>query len=234
MNYYEYVSIPNNFEEYFQSLMRFEIFTVLTTISLLVLTVFIFIQIKLMRGIVLDVQVLHECTKKGVGLPIEQAFEVINQELDKAYPGWINKNRKWILFNGGGAMGQMCVLHASLSEYLIFYGSPLYSQGHSGRYLMGVWDFMIQGETKTYFPGEFKPKVWPAGQYSYLPPYTAKGYCCEKESYMVEYGRGVIPLALPYFLFSSIFVTLDIIPWLTACYRVGTQVVKNLLLNRKI
>ncbi|EGC32603.1 hypothetical protein DICPUDRAFT_155426 [Dictyostelium purpureum] len=205
-----------------------------TAIFGLVFTIFILIKIRLMRCIKLDTKVLHECTKKGVGLPIDQAFEVIHKELIKHYPQFIAAKRNWLLFNGGGAMGQMCVLHASLSEYLIFYGTPLYSQGHSGRYLMDVYDFMIQGETKQFFPGYFKPINFPAGQYSYLPMMVAKGYCCERESYMLEYGRGIIPLALPYFLCSSIFVTLDIIPWLQAVYFVGWEVTKNLLFRRKI
>ncbi|EGG16284.1 C-8 sterol isomerase [Cavenderia fasciculata] len=207
---------------------------ILLAIVSLVVLVYLLIKIRVLRGVKLDVKVLHECTKKGVGLPLDKAFDVINKEIAIKYPGLINTNRRWILFNGGGAMGQMCVLHASLSEYLILYGSPLYSQGHSGRYLMDVYDFMIKGETKTYFPGEFAPRVFPAGEYSYLPRLVAKGYCCEPESYMLEYGRGIIPLALPYFLCSSIFVTLDIVPWLTACYRVGYQVTKNLLFRRKI
>eukprot|EP01133_Synstelium_polycarpum_P003502 gene3502-4001_t len=231
-----YLQVPqiNSWNDLSKEVLAFNPVVLVTLVVALVISIYLFIKIKLMRGVILDVKVLHECTKKGVGLPIEQAFEVINEEIAKAYPGFITKKRNWILFNGGGAMGQMAVLHASLSEYLILYGSPLYSQGHSGRYLMDVYDFMIQGETRTYFPGEFKPRVFPAGEYSYLPKLVAKGYCCERESYMLEYGRGIIPLALPYFLFSSIFVTLDIIPWLTAVYRVGTQVTLNLLFKRKI
>ncbi|EFA86438.1 C-8 sterol isomerase [Heterostelium album PN500] len=236
MDYSKYVQIPqiNNVNDVVQLLIDLNPLVIATAVIGLVLSVYLLVKIRLMRGLVLDVKGLHECTKKGVGKPIDEAFTIITEELAKKYPGFINTKPRWILFNGGGAMGQMCVLHGSLSEYLILYGSPLYSQGHSGRYLMDVYDFMIQGETKTYFPGEFKPRVFKAGEYSFLPHFVAKGYCCERESYMLEYGRGVIPLALPYFLFSSIFVTLDILPWLTACFTVGTQVTKNLLFRRKI
>ncbi|GAM26534.1 hypothetical protein SAMD00019534_097090 [Acytostelium subglobosum LB1] len=229
-----YIPKINSLSDLLQAYQELNVVVITTSILALVLSVYLLIKIRMLRCIVLDVEGLHECTKKGVGKPIDQAFETIIAELAKKYPGFINTKPQWILFNGGGAMGQMAVLHGSLSEYMILYGSPLYSQGHSGRYLMDVYDFMIQGETKTYFPGEFTPKVFKAGTYSYLPRLVAKGYCCERESYMVEYGRGIIPLALPYFLFSSIFVTLDIIPWLTACYHVGYQVTKNLLLRRKI
>eukprot|EP01132_Coremiostelium_polycephalum_P009127 gene9127-11183_t len=236
IDYLQNIQIPTNWNEYKDSLLRLEPLSVGTAVFGLVFMVYLFVKIKLMRGVILDVKVLHECTKKGIarGGSLEEQFEVINKEIEKAYPGFINTNRRWILFNGGGAMGQMAVLHASLSEYLILYGNPLYSHGHSGRYLMDVYDFMIKGETKTFFAGEFEARVFKAGEYSLLPRGVAKGYCCERNSWMLEYGRGIIPLALPYFLFSSIFVTLDIIPWLTAVYHVGYQVTKNLLLRRKI
>eukprot|EP01112_Ceratiomyxa_fruticulosa_P003107 TRINITY_DN134_c0_g1_i3.p1 TRINITY_DN134_c0_g1~~TRINITY_DN134_c0_g1_i3.p1 ORF type:complete len:225 (+),score=36.53 TRINITY_DN134_c0_g1_i3:794-1468(+) len=194
------------------------------------------IKIGLYKGVILDVDQLHQATRKGVGKPLPEAFDIINRELERLYPGFIipKTGRRWILFNGGGAMGQMTVLHASLTEYLIFYGSPLYSQGHSGRYLMDVYDFMIQGTTKTYHAGDLVSRTYKAGEYSFLEHLNAKGYCCDSDSWMLEYGRGVIPLALPYFLCASVFVTFDIIPWLTACFNVGKTVVWNLLFKRKI
>ncbi|KAK5575440.1 hypothetical protein RB653_006573 [Dictyostelium firmibasis] len=233
MDYIKALEI-NNFNDYLNHLAQCNKVVIGTSILGLVIAIFIFIKIKLMRCIELDPKVLHECTKKGVGLPIDEAFEAIHKELSKHYPQFIAAKRNWLLFNGGGAMGQMCVLHASLSEYLIFYGTPLYSQGHSGRYLMDVYDFMIQGTTKQFFPGKFQSIDFPAGKFSYLPMMVAKGYCCEPNSWMLEYGRGVIPLALPYFLFSSIFVTLDIVPWISAVFYVGREVTKNLLIRRKI
>jgi len=194
------------------------------------------IKIGLYKGVILDVEKLHQAAQKGVGKPLPEAFDIINRELERLYPGFIipKKGRRWILFNGGGAMGQMTILHASLSEYLIFYGSPLYSQGHSGRYLMDVYDFMIQGTTKTYHAGEIVSRTYKPGEYSFLEHFKAKGYCCDTDSWMLEYGRGVIPLALPYFLCASIFVTFDIIPWLTSLFNVGTTVAWNLLVKRKI
>jgi len=227
-------NLPIDLNQFAQSVLKLDPISIAIAIGILVISVYVLVKIRVLRGIVLDPKVLHACAQKGVGLPIEQAFEVVHAELIKHYPQFIHAKRNWLLFNGGGAMGMMCCLHASLSEYLIFYGTPLYSQGHSGRYLMDVYDFMIQGTTKQFFPGNFKSIDFPAGKFSYLPLGVAKGYCCEPNSWMLEYGRGVIPLALPYFLFSSIFVTLDIIPWAKAVWYVGTQVTKNLLLRRKI
>jgi C-8 sterol isomerase len=63
---------------------------------------------------------------------------------------------------------------------------------------------------------------------------SSKGYCCAADGWMLEYARGFIPLGLPYFICSSLFVTVDIFPWLTAVWKVGTQTAYNLLVNRKI
>jgi len=209
---------------------------VLAAAVAVVVSLFLVIRLRIVRCVEFDVKELHAIVKKVVGKPLPEAFDLIHDELEKKYPGYIvsKKHRQWVLFNGGGAMGQMCVLHASLSEYLILYGSPLYSQGHSGRYLMDVYDFMIQGETKTYFAGEFKPHVYKAGDCSLLPMGAAKGYCCMADGWMLEYARGVISLGLPYFVCSSFFVTVDLVPWAKTVFRVGSNIVYNLLINRKI
>jgi len=205
-------------------------------IAATVVVLLFLIKIGLIRTVIFDVNKIHQAVKKGVGHPLPEALDIINKELERMYPGYIigKGGRRWILFNGGGAMGQMTVLHASLTEYIIFYGSPLYSQGHSGRYIMDVYDFMIQGETKTYHAGELVCTTYKAGDYSLLKALNSKGYCCEKDGWMVEYARGFIPYGLPYFLCSSIFVTVDIIPWLTAVWRVGRNMVYNMIVKRKI
>jgi len=52
------------------------------------------------------------------------------------------------------AMGQMSLLYGSLSEYVIVFGTPIGTEGHSGRYRSEVWDCMIAGETWCYQEGE--------------------------------------------------------------------------------
>lgn len=211
-------------------------YNVLSVLVAVTIGLFLFMKFKIVKSLQFDVKEIHAITKKAVGKPLNEAFDFINDELEKKYPGIVvnKKNRRWVLFNGGGAMGQMCVLHSSLTEYIILYGSPLYSQGHSGRYLMDVYDFMIQGETKTYFPGEFKATTFKAGEYSVLPAMSSKGYCCEKDAWMVEYARGVIALGLPYFICSSLFVTVDLVPWATTVYVVAKNIIYNIIVNRKI
>ena len=53
---------------------------------------------------------------------------VVNTVIDmlaKEYPGYINTEQEWFFNNAGGAMGSMTVLHASMSEYVIIFGSAV-------------------------------------------------------------------------------------------------------------
>ncbi len=68
---------------------------------------------------------LHDVVRLALGRPLPEMIERIAAELDRRYPGHIAREHEWILNNAGGAMGQMLVLHASLTEYLIVLGSTL-------------------------------------------------------------------------------------------------------------
>lgn len=85
-------------------------------IAATIITIFLLVKIRLMRCVVFDVKELHACVKKGVGKPLDEAFQIINAELVKKYPAYIRpwSSRKFMLFNGGGAMGQMYVPLLSL------------------------------------------------------------------------------------------------------------------------
>lgn len=46
----------------------------------------------------------------------------------------------------GGFMGQVCILHASLSEYVLLFGTSMGTDGHSGRYWAEITDYLVSGE----------------------------------------------------------------------------------------
>ena len=63
-----------------------------------------------------------------------QAYNKIYTDFATQYPGHIlpNKDLQWIFMNAGGWMGAVCILHASLTEYVLFFGSAIDTNGHSG------------------------------------------------------------------------------------------------------
>ncbi len=67
---------------------------------------------------------------------VEQSYQQIYQDFARQYPGHIlpEKDLQWIFVNAGGWMGSMCLIHASLTEYVLFFGSALDTVGHSGKH----------------------------------------------------------------------------------------------------
>jgi len=158
---------------------------------------------------IFDPEVLHDCARRGVGLPPSEMFDAVTAELDRRYPGLIEKKRNWIFNNAGGAMGVLTLLYASPREYLIFFGSPIGTEGHSGRYSAEVYDFMIDGEMWCYVEGQFDRTVYRPGDAAYLGRSMAKGYCIKDHGWMLEYSRGSIALMFPFGLADSVWSTLD-------------------------
>lgn len=158
----------------------------------------------------LDTDVLHRCVKQAVGLPKDQLFAALTRNLHEAYPSLIaDEAPQWIFNNAGGAMGQLSLLYASLNEYLLMFGTPIGTEGHSGRYRTQVWDFMLAGEMWCYTEGETDRKVYRAGDAAYLGPKYAKGYRIPEEGWMLEYCRGPVPSMLPFGLTQVATSTLD-------------------------
>lgn len=162
-------------------------------------------------GYVFDPSVLHECAKVGIDMPLEEGFDAITAALAERYPKHIHTGeRSWVLNNAGGAMGQITLLHSSLTEYILLFGSPIGTEGHSGRYGAEVWDFMIKGEMWTYVEGDLERSVYRPGDGAYLSPSQAKGYRLPDHGWMLEYSRGFIPAMLPFGLADSLTSTLDV------------------------
>ena len=61
-------------------------------------------------------------------------FSNIAFEIERKYPGHVlpEEVREWLFMNAGGWMGSVHILHASVAEYVLFFGTAVDTQGHSG------------------------------------------------------------------------------------------------------
>jgi C-8 sterol isomerase len=150
-------------------------------------------------------EVLQSIAKPYIGLPHEDMVSSIARDLAKAYPGHIETKEKWILSICGGVMGIMTILHGSLSEYILIYGTPIGTEGFSGRYRVDIFDMLLSGEMWTYSEENFRKRtVTLPGEIAWLRRRQAKGVRIFEDSWMLEYGRGPIATTLPFALSGAV------------------------------
>jgi hypothetical protein len=162
-----------------------------------------------MARFVFDPDVVDECAKACLGRPKPEMFDVFADQLTARYPGVIDRGQPWVYSIAGGAMIQMKLYYASLTEYIMIWGTPIGSEGHSGRHLVGFWDTVIDGETWYYGEGQFEKTVYRPGDRIYVGPGHARGMNFTDGVWAVEYARGAIPLSMPFGLADELLSTLD-------------------------
>lgn len=180
-----------------------------------------------------DPAVLQRVARGVLDLPMSEKVERLRAELAERYPGHIRRDVEWIFNHAGGAMGQMCVLHASITEYIIVFGTPIGTEGYSGRFAADDYFIILDGEQWSYGAGEMDRQVFKPGDMHHLPRGQARGYRMPDRCYALEYARGWIPQMLPFGLADAFTSTLDPVPVLQTM-RVYTKAVVSELLRGKI
>ena len=107
-------------------------------------------------------------------------------------------------------MCSMNTLHVSPTEYMVFCGTAVGTEGHSGRHRADLFDIIVNGELQTFKPDQFEATTLGAGDMAHLPRRTTNGSHLGKECWLLEYGRGNILSLFPFALGDTMFSTQDL------------------------
>jgi C-8 sterol isomerase len=158
---------------------------------------------------VFDPDIVHECALASIDKPKPAMFTAFAEAMENKYPARLDLDQPWIFSNAGGAMIQMKLYYASIVEYIMIWGTPIGSEGHSGRHAVGFWDTVIDGEMWYYGEGQFEKRVYLPGDRVYVGPNQARAMNFTTGVWAVEYARGPLPLSIPFGVADELVSTLD-------------------------
>jgi C-8 sterol isomerase len=161
-------------------------------------------------GYIFEPEVLREIARGALGQPIAQVIAQIGTELEQRYPGHILPKREWIFNNAGGAMGAMMLLHGSITEYVMIFGTAVGTEGATGRFPADDYFIMLEGEHWSFAEGDLERHVVKPGDWAILKRGQSKAYRIPNGGWALEYARGAIPLMLPFGLADTLSSTLDL------------------------
>ncbi|KAJ7194974.1 ERG2/sigma1 receptor-like protein [Mycena pura] len=177
------------------------------------------------RWYVFDPSHLHQLAQAAIASsPNDTAgmIQHIVSNLTRTYPSNQVKinvdSSEWVFNNAGGAMGALYIVHASITEYLFIFGTPLGTEGHSGILSADDYFHILVGEQWAFSAGQLEMERYTPGMVHYLPRATAKQYKMHEGCFALEYARGEneryagwIPLMVPFGLADGLTSTLDFI-----------------------
>lgn len=148
---------------------------------------------------VFDPPFLHQVAKDAITTHpnnLDGMIQHIVTNLTTTYPASsdvivINPNTsEWVFNNAGGAMGAMYIIHASITEYLIIFGTPLGTEGHTGLHTADDYFHILVGEQWAFKPGSLEMERYQPGDVHLLPRGVAKQYKMHEGCFALEYARG--------------------------------------------
>ncbi|KAI1190339.1 ERG2/sigma1 receptor-like protein [Nemania serpens] len=215
----------------------------LTTIAI-VLGVFAPVIMLLERNLesfyIFKMDELHDLAQRGIRAHGNDTGAIVNYivgELAERHPRHVNAHShtdadEWMFNNAGGAMGGMYLIHASITEYLIIFGTAVGTEGHTGRHTADDYFHILAGEQWAYTPGQYVPEVFPAGSVHHLRRGTVKQYKMPEACFALEYARGWIPPMLFFGFADGLSSTLDLPTLWRTTYITGREMLGNLALGK--
>ncbi|KAI5852600.1 ERG2/sigma1 receptor-like protein [Morchella snyderi] len=162
-------------------------------------------------------------------LLLEDLVEGLRTEYGDKHVNKLSKE-EWFFNNAGGAMGAMIILHASITEYLIIFGTPLGTEGHSGVHLAHDYFTILSGEQQFVKPGEIEPTVYSTGMQNHLPRGDAGQYILK--GWALELAQGWIPSMLPFGFLDTFTSTLDFANIWKTTYLTGKGIIGQLMIGK--
>jgi C-8 sterol isomerase len=164
---------------------------------------------------------------------VEENIEGVVRDLKAAYPKYVSTRNEWVMSVAGGCRGHFRIVHASITEYILIFGTPIGTDGFTGRFPADDWFWMLSGEQWVYDEGQLDKTVYkPGSPVHLLPRGTGRFFKFTEGSYGVEYVRGWVPLMMPFGLADAMTSTLDGSSIVKTIKAYGRATIENLLVGK--